>query len=159
MGAFNNDKSEVVQIVNVQTGEVATGTTIFVHDDTIPQNDEGNEFITLAITPTKSTNKLLIQVSLNVSSSNTVAAMEGALFQDSTADALAAVSAGVNDGIGNSTQIVLIHFMTAGTNLETIFKIRAGSPEAGTTTFNGNSGARVFGGVAASSITIIEYRE
>jgi hypothetical protein len=46
--------------------------------------------------------------------------------------------------------------MDAGTTSETTFKVRAGGEEAGTTTFNGVGGARKYGGVLASSITITE---
>ena len=35
------------QIVATQTGAVATGTTTFPEDDTIPQNTEGDEYMTL----------------------------------------------------------------------------------------------------------------
>jgi hypothetical protein len=50
----------VLQVVNVQTGAVATGTSQTQNDDTIPQNTEGTEFITLAITPTSASSKLKI---------------------------------------------------------------------------------------------------
>jgi hypothetical protein len=54
----------VLQVVNVQTGAVATGTTTIAFDDTVPQSSEGTEFITLAITPTSSTSKLRIDFSV-----------------------------------------------------------------------------------------------
>jgi hypothetical protein len=46
--------------------------------------------------------------------------------------------------------------MTAGTIIATTFKVRVGCSGAGTTTFNGVAGGRIFGGVMASSITITE---
>jgi len=52
---------KVLQVVNVTDSAVATGTTQMPSDDTIPQNTEGNELMTLAITPTNSSNILLIQ--------------------------------------------------------------------------------------------------
>ena len=55
----------VVQVVNVQDGAVATTTGTVAYDDTIMQNDEGGEFMTLAITPTSATNKLKIDVCFN----------------------------------------------------------------------------------------------
>jgi hypothetical protein len=48
------------------------------------------------------------------------------------------------------------HTMTSGTTSPTTFRFRAGGNVAGTTTFNGNAGARIFGGVMASSIVIQE---
>jgi hypothetical protein len=52
----------VVQVVNAVTGSVSTGTTIIPADDTIPQITEGNEYMTLAVTPLSATNKLRIDV-------------------------------------------------------------------------------------------------
>ena len=145
---------KVVQVVNFQTGAVATGTTVMPHDDTIPQNGEGNQFLSLAITPTNSSNKLLIQVVLGVSVSGAFE-IGMALFQDSTTGALGALN---QMRVQNNTQNILSvnHYMTAGTTSSTTFKIRVGGNGAGTWTFNGQSAARRYGGVEASSITITE---
>ena len=77
----------VVQVVHVQDGEVASGTTTCAYDDTIMQNTEGTEFMTLAITPTSATNKLFINVLGHFNASTTNKIMTVGLFQDSTADA------------------------------------------------------------------------
>jgi hypothetical protein len=146
----------VVQVVNTQDGAVATGTTTVPQDDTIPQNTEGTQFMSLAITPTSATNKLRIDVVFNyaysVTSNFTVA-----LFQDSTANALAAVG-NVARNAGDLYNMNFTHYMTAGTTSSTTFKVRAGGQSAGTTTFNGASSARLYGGVMASSITISEIK-
>jgi len=154
--ASSGGTSKIVQIVNTQTGAVATGTTVIPFDNTIPQNTEGNEYMTFAITPTSATNKLKIDVVL-FATSNAANWVTAALFQDSTANALAAISSYENVGGGNGP-IMLSHYMTAGTTSATTFKVRAGrDASAGTTvTFNGQSGGRIFGGVMASSITITE---
>lgn len=144
-----------VQVVYTQTGAVATGTTVSPDDDNIPQNDEGDEYITLAITPTDTNNKLLIEASLNFASS-VANHMVAALFQDTTANALA--SGGHRIGANNLEQIFLRHEMTAGTTSSTTFKIRIGGESAGTTTFNGHGGARKHGGVLASNIRITEVQ-
>ena len=44
-------QGQVLQVVNYQTGALASGTTTMPTDNTIPQNTEGTEFMTLAITP------------------------------------------------------------------------------------------------------------
>src|SRR3990167_11416304 len=94
-----------VQVVNTQTGAVATGTTVLPNDDTIPQNTEGDEYMTLAITPTNASNKLRIEVVVQCSGSLlALAAM--ALFQDSTANALAA-AAQSNGGASYNEILVL----------------------------------------------------
>lgn len=147
------NRGKVVQIVSTQTGAVATGTTVLPYDDTIPQNTEGDQYLSLAITPTNASNLLRIDAVLQVSHSavNTVTL---ALFQDSTANALAA--SGANTIAASPAAGVLTHTMTAGITSSTTFKIRAGGSGAGTLTINGNGGARRFGGVAVSSITITE---
>jgi len=147
----------IVQTVNTQTGAVATGTTTMPQDDTIPQNSEGDEYMTLAITPTNSSNKLKIDVVWHGSNNNTGSnIMVVALFQDSTANALAAGSGGTHDAANDMQHIYFSHFMTAGTTSETTFKVRAGFNASGTTTFNGAASSRRLGGVFASSITIQE---
>lgn len=149
----------VVQVVNYQTGEVATGTTAIPLDDTIPQNTEGTEFMTLAITPKSTTNKLLITVTAHLSHSGDYQEVVAALFQDSIANALAvgrgetAVSGGTD-----IAPITFSYYMTAGTTSAITFKIRGGSSTGATITFNGAGGARKYGGVMMSSITITEIK-
>jgi hypothetical protein len=77
----------------------------------------------------------------------------GALFQDSTANALAA-KATLQSGTMFSP-LEIEYYMTTGTTSTTTFKFRGGANLAGTTYFNG-IGARYFGGVMNSGITIME---
>lgn len=147
---------KVVQVVNYQTGAVATGTTTIPYDDTIPQNTEGDEYMRLSITPQSTTNKLKIDVVFNGHCVNAAYHIIVALFQDSTANALAAVPSGTY-AAGIPVPIKFTFYMVAGTTSSTTFKVRAGEIVAGTVTFNGEGGARLLGGVLYSSITITEY--
>lgn len=144
----------VIQVVNVQTGASTTGSTTIPLDDTIPQNTEGTQYMSLAITPSDAANKLRIDVVFYGSADATEEVIV-ALFQDAIADALAAISA-YNDTIDGGRILMLTHYMTAGTTSATTFKVRAGTDSGATLTFNGSAGNRQFGGVAASSITITE---
>ena len=147
----------IVQIVNTQTGAVATTTTAIPWDDTIPQKTEGGEVMTLAITPKNTNNLLVIDVVANVSATEGGWKTATALFQDTTANALA-VSMGYEDGVANQTRTAHFrHYMTAGTTSATTFKVRIGAQTTETLTFNGNGGSRKYGGVFVSSITITEY--
>lgn len=154
--AISGSSPKVVGIANTQTGAVATGTTILPFDDTIPQNTEGDQYMSLSYTPTSATNMLRIDVSL-FGSLSVNAEFSVALFQDSTANALAATGQYMVGGPTNNYAQTLTHTMTAGTTSATTFKVRAGGAAAGTFTFNGRSSARRFGGVASSFITITEY--
>lgn len=146
--------TKIRQVVNTQTGAVATGSTTIPFDDTIPQNTEGDQYMTLSITPTSATSKLRIDVVFNCAAS-ALAQVVVALFQDSTANALAAITASRIEAAGVQTTTTLTHYMTAGTTSATTFKVRAG-PSSGTLTFNGSGGVRRFGGVTVSSMTITE---
>lgn len=152
------DAGAVVQVVNTQTGALATGTGTIPADDTIPQNTEGTEFMTRAITPTSASNILQIEVVFfGATSTAGLSVIFAALFQDSTANALACgmgLCATANGQVG----IRFTHRMVAGTTSATTFKLRAGGNGAGTTTFNGSGGVRYFGGTMASSITITEIK-
>jgi len=144
----------VLQIVNSQTGAVSTGTTVIPQDDTIPQNTEGNQYMSLAITPTSATSKLRIDVVANgaISAGNSYIV---AIFQDSTVSALAAI----NQNLGSNnicTSSSFSYYMVSGTTSATTFNVRCGVTSAGTFTFNGQASARLLGGVMASSITITE---
>jgi len=145
---------KVVQVVNFQTGARATGTTVMPWDDTIPQITEGNEYMTLAITPTSASNILIVSF-VAIFSTNNAQYCVGALFMGSTADALAANQ--LQTVANSSTSITLTHKMTAGATSALTFRVRVGGWAAGTTTFNGYAAARKLGGALASSITITEY--
>ena len=143
----------VVQVLNVQRADSITGTSQIAADDTIPQKTEGTEILTLAITPTSASNKLFFSIVFYGACSEG-AVLTPCLFQDSTAAALAATSKYTDQGTATQT-ISLNHFMTAGTTSATTFKVRVGV-NAGTLTLNGYSEGRKLGGVAASSMTIME---
>jgi len=143
------------QIATASLGTVATGTTQIPVDNTIPQITEGNQYLSLAITPQSALSLLEIDVTLCLTNSvaNTVVA---ALFQDAVANALACAATVVTTG-GFLNQITFKHFMLAGTIAATTFTVRAGGVAAGTTTVNGSGGAQYFGGAFASRMTIKEW--
>lgn len=148
-----------VQIAQNVTSAVATGTTTVPLDDTIPQQSgsaEGDQYMTQAITPRSATNLLVIEATMFLSHSGGVVHLISALYQDSTASALA-VAAVVQVSATSATNTKLVHTMTAGTTSSTTFKIRCGSATPGTTTFNGLAAARYFGAIPKSSLIIREY--
>lgn len=148
------DRVAIQQVVKTVTGAVATGTTTIPSDDTIPQNTEGDEYMTRSITPKSATSTLRIDVVWNGTNS-AGAGQVVALFQDTTANALAVASQAPSVA-GAPITIPLTYFMTSGTTSSTTFKVRSGPTSAGTTTFNGTAGGRLYSGTLASSITITE---
>lgn len=148
----------VVQTVYAQDGEMSSGTTTLPGDDSIPQITEGIEALSVSIIPKSATNLLRIDTTIYMGSttaSNT--AMQAAIFQDSTADALAAGRAAKCDTTDDMSQVVITHWMTAGTVDLTTFSVRGGKGSSGTTYINGHAGTRSLGGVLNSHITVTEY--
>ena len=144
----------VVQSLYADVNIMVTCATAFPVNNTTPQNNEGDEVITLAVTPTSATNDLLITVSICGGSSTANGGGIG-LFQDTTANAIAAtiLDTGGSDGAGNA---VLRYRMTSGTTSSTTFKVRAGV-RTGTFYANGDAaGVQVFNGLSVTSITIEE---
>ena len=145
----------VIQHVYNQTGAVATGTTIFSEDDTIPQITEGHEFLTQAITPKQSTSTISIEVHIFYSQSTGTRSGCG-LFKDSNADALAFTS----NYIGGATSMgnmQVFYAETSGNTTARTYRVRCGLIQSsGTFTLNGQGGARKFGGAALSTIRIME---
>jgi len=146
-----------VQIVNYENGAVATGTTIMPCDNSVPQKTEGDQYMSLSITPKNASNKLMIDVVFVFGSSLSAGSTVGiALFQDDIAGALAGVMEAVV-GANNPVTVNFKHFMVAGTASSTTFKVRAGHGIEGTLTLNGVNGNQLFEGTMASSMTITEF--
>lgn len=143
-----------MQAVFNSPSAVATGTTAIPLDDTIPQNTEGDQYMSQAITPISAANVLDIQVVALLSGSASDE-ITGALFQDTTANALCAVLVDVSTTNRGGT-IPMNYTMVAGTTSSTTFKFRAGLTSAGTTTFNGRISARLYGAIPKSMLRITE---
>lgn len=146
-----------IQLQRNQTGAVATGATAVPVDDTIPQNTEGEQYMSQAITPTSAANAIEVESCMywTATADNRNA---HSIFQDATANALA-VSIQRNDAANNATgpSVVRGNFL-AGLSVTTTFKARAGNGTGGATvtTFNGQIGARFFGGAFASQMSVRE---
>ena len=145
---------KLVKFGNVSTGAVATGTGIIPFDDTIPQDTEGDQYMSLEYTPLSVSNSLLINVNWSGASS-VLGSLMVTLFRNGQSDTL---SSGSLRGAVNAVRAISYsHFMAVPTVSLITFSVRAGGSVAGTTTFNGDSGGRLFGGTSSSSINILEF--
>ena len=149
---------KIRQIKTYKTGAAATGTTVIPFDNTIPQNTEGDEYMTLAITPTSANSRLRVEATMyatySISQYGTMA-----LFRDSGADAIAVAAEEMLDPAA-PTQLHVFHLSTivdAGSTTRTTFKIRAGGGAAGTFSFNCERGSQLYNRALASNITITEF--
>lgn len=129
-------------------------TTILPVDDTIPTNTEGDQILTVAITPKAITNKLRCRFSGNVAAS-AVINIGVAMFQGSTCmDA-----AYVTNGTANGGNIIAIEAeYTPGSLSSQTISIRSGPGTAGTIRWNGTSAGRIFGGAANATLVVEEIK-
>ena len=146
---------KLVQVGNTTTGAVATGTGIIPQDNSIPQNTEGDQYMSLVYTPLSVSNSLLINVNW-YGATSAQGSVTAAIFRNGVSDAL--VAASLRGTIFNELRTISFsHFFAVPTISPITFSVRAGPSGSGTTTFNGFSGGRIYGGVASSSITILEF--
>lgn len=136
------------------TGAETTTATTMPADNTTPQNTEGVELMTQAITPVSAANVLDIRARMNLAHS-AAGTLSAALFQDSTAGALVAKATDIA-AADDAETLDLHHRMLAATASSTTFKVRAGSNQAGDLMFNGVNGTQYFNGVGLSEIDIAE---
>lgn len=157
-GAVSLNAGGVVQIVSASSNTGSSTSTAIPADNTLPQITEGAELITASITPKNASNILIIEVTvslIDIDRPGNAAYWIGAIFQDSTADALAAGSVGINHTFTATFNIS--HRMTAGTTSATTFKFRYG-PNNGLYTAHANE---VVGGSRFSTApsTVIKITE
>lgn len=151
----NATYKNIVQVVRKDDGEVATGITTIPNDDTIPTSSEGVQLINQAITPKNANNILEIEAVIHISHTAANSWLRAALFQDAGTNAIK-VGATLSTTATAISQVKINHQMVAGTTSPITFRIFGGSDLAGTLTFNGQSGSRLYGGVINSYLKITE---
>lgn len=147
----------VLQEAFKSTGAVSSGTTILPADDSIPRNDEGDEYLASdPFTPKSAKSKIRVAVVFHLSTDEEDVPVAAAIFKDSDVDGLkvGAHSCPLADEI---IQLTFAHEEASGSTAARTYKVRAGvSASECTMTFNGIGESRMYGGKLASSITITE---
>lgn len=153
----NYFKGKLAQIVSATLATVATGTTITPFDDTIPQITEGDQYLTLTMTPKNAASTLVVRLSGGVSHSVGGSRITVALHNDAVASAIAASVryAFTATAVVDATLMQVIAPPNGAA--ATTFRVRIGGSVAGTTSVNGESGTRFLGGSAPLQLTIEEY--
>ena len=147
---------QLAQTATATRTTVGTGTTQIPGDDSIPQITEGDEYLTISFTPVNASSTLKIRASCTAAHSVAGVGLVLAIFQDAIANALA-VDWATTPQINYCVPLNAYHEMTAGTTSAITFRLRLGGNAAGTTTVNGSTGARLYGGVGLLRITVDEY--
>ena len=143
----------VQQVTTSTSAFISTGVVIPL-DNTIPQITEGSQLLSVAITPTKATNRIVVQFSCYATANN-LSACTFALFEGAgpnaihaTVDTMAASDYLVNPGF--------VFTKIAGSTSSLTYSIRFGQPGANTVNVNGLSGGALFGGVSNTVLIITE---
>jgi hypothetical protein len=160
--ASNALAGSIIQTKYTQSQALVVGAgTAIPYDNTVPQITEGDLFLTApAITPSNASNILRITVVFSGGeNTNSSTYMTVALFQDSTANAVAAMVKDMATAASLvPSPLTLIYYMTAGTTSATTFTVRAGLDNANPVAMNGNNSATLMGGKLTSSITVEEIK-
>lgn len=135
------------------TGNI-TGTTQIPLDNTIPQQTEGDQYMSLSVTPTFACNLLKVKAQLQIGNTSS-GRMTMALFQDAGANAHAAVNATIA-AAGYDINLQIDKTIFVGSASATTFKVRGGMNAAGTTAINGNNSNAYFNGTCNSYLEIEE---
>ncbi len=145
----------LIQSLAASSATNADLSTAIPNDDSLPQNTEGTEIVTQAITPASSTSIIEIEAGWYAAGS-AATLITGALFVDSTANALAAGTA-VAGSVSQPCPGRLIHRETAGSTSARTYKLRVG-PHTGTIRLNGSTSGRLMGGALKTWIVVREIK-
>lgn len=154
-GVYIAGHGTIAQVVrDVETVYTTCGTIMPV-DDTIPQSAEGDEILSVSITPTNAASTLLITVDLNVQLAIASGLFASAVFVDSVANAIAG-RVGTSPTTGRVETSNYTHSLSAGSTTARTYKVRAGSATATDLKINGDDATRLLGGVMSSSLSVVE---
>jgi hypothetical protein len=148
-------------IIQTQYAELTTRTSASTNipfDDTIPQNTEGNELLTVSITPSSSSNTILVTAHVPVCAVSTDNFITAALFVDSEAGAIAAAAHEMDTLHMNVAPLTVSVLHGPATTSAVTYKLRVG-PSTGTLYVLGTgSTTRRFGGAARVTLTAQEIK-
>jgi len=149
---------KLVQQVRNRSNTLITCTTgTPLYDNTIPQQTEGTEVITVGITPQSTSNILCIEFSAYGAGSQVQ--LITALYRDAIPNALAVGHNLDLWQLGNRqhAHTYLNYYLTAPSTSPQTYKIRIGGDPGGVWYVNGNEvGAAKFGGVFWATLTVAE---
>lgn len=159
-GWHNSDGSigdVVIGHKSISTSDYLASSSVIPNDDTIPQQTEGTELLTLTYTPRSSTSILKIEAEVSLYQASSASAVV-ALFRDSTLDTIGATLWVFNSGANIHNSHIIAHVPSTALT-ETVFKLRVGPCAAGTVKINGGSALRLLGGATVSSLYVTELEE
>lgn len=128
-------------------------TTVIPGDDTIPQNTEGTQVLSVSLTPKSTTSRVRLRFQGEAAPSVT-ASIGAALFSSASANALRASFVTVQ--AGQAGTLALEYEYAPGTTSALTFSVRVGPLAAATVRMNGTNAARFFGGAMGATLVVEE---
>lgn len=156
VGPIAYPPGSMVGTASTTSGTRTTISTTIPLDDTIPQNTEGDEFITVTYTPKYADSILRVTAQIAYAREDAGHTLTMALFRDSTADA-DATNAVLSTGVHYIPNRIEYDY-TSGSTASTTFKLRVGS-SSGTAAINGTTSVSYFNGTLNSFIRVDEIRQ
>lgn len=153
--AANMPTGSVVQSASAGTTTYTSMTTTIPADDTIPQNTEGTQILSVSITPTSASNTIRVRVTLPCVVASVTTSAGLAVFRGGASAIRSALLS------LPSTQIFSGAFEfddAPATTSATTYTVRLGPLAAATLYLNGNAASRLFGGSMNTLITVEEIR-
>lgn len=148
------DGGTCLQQVRTTFSTQGVTTAVIPYDNTIPQQTEGFEIITATITPKSASSVLYINVQLFLDAVTTRWPL-GAIFRDSTANAIAAWAWGAGSYPYPASASC---FTNSSSTASTTFKCRIGTNGGDNIYYNQDeTSVQIFGGVFVCTMTVTEY--
>jgi len=158
-GTLSQANAPVGSVVASYTATYSTNadlTTQIPVDDTIPQNTEGTQILSVTLTPQSTTNKLRIRWN-GMGSISVLDPIVWAMFSSASGNAL--VAGVVNPPAANFLEMINGEFeYTPGSTSSVTISIRVGPGAAVTVRMNGNTSQRYFGGAANCFLVVEEIK-
>lgn len=145
----------IIQVVSATPYTANANLAIIPSDDTIPQNTEGTQILSLSITPHATANQIRL-IFMGFGGNDIFSALTAALFRGSIANALVSTQATVS-AAGARVVLAIDWVDSPGTTSAQTYTIRAG-PSTGAGRMNGIYNARQLGGNAACTLLAQEIK-
>jgi hypothetical protein len=148
---------EPVQLARTETSTLATGsTTMPLVGQNTPTNAQGDQYMTLAITPSSAANPLRVTVQGYFGNNNATGIPTSMCLYEDTGACIVGVGVqvGSSAAAGQPATLQIQKMLIPNLAVSTTFKMRAGGSTAATTSFNGVNGTG--GGVSNSYMQIEE---
>ena len=150
--------SDVIQVQYASDAAISAAlTTNMVNDDGIPEKTEGDDLLTVAITPKSATSRLVIEGIFHIAAA-AADQLISAIFVDDTTNSIYAQQ----EPIAAADEIIAVRFrhsLISGSVAARTYKVRAGTV-AQNIVMNGivTGPARKLGGVMISSLSVTEHQ-